>query len=276
MGSQVAGVQKKVSLLSDAKFRWLIFSVVVVAVFEFLSLVGWHLPPAIDAPLFAIIILVIGHRTLLNGLRALIKLNFRSINLLLLIATAGAFYLGEYEEAAVVIVLFTLGGRLEQFGIETSKSALQSLVDRTPKTATVRGEGWNNEVPISQIAVGDILVIKPSDMIAMDAEVVSGSSSVDESTITGEPLPKDKHAGSKVFAGTLNMQGYLEARVTKLRLLDLIEDGQTLGFELGGSDGTHVTMLSDQFLAVKRLAAAVRPAVGLPDGLQTSSSRHPL
>ena len=216
MGSQVTEVQKKVSLLNDAKFRWLIFSVVVVAVFEFLSLVGWHLPPAIDAPLFAIIILVIGHRTLLNGLRALIKLNFRSINLLLLIATAGAFYLGEYEEAAVVIVLFTLGGRLEQFGIETSKSALQSLVDRTPKTATVRGEGWNNEVPISQIAVGDILIIKPSDMIAMDAEVVSGSSSVDESTITGEPLPKDKHEGSKVFAGTLNMQGYLEARVTKL------------------------------------------------------------
>ena len=216
MGSQAAEVQKKASLLNDAKFRWLVFSVVVVGVFEFLSLVGWHLPPAIDAPLFAVIILVIGYRTLFSGLRALIKLNFRSINLLLLIATAGAFYLGEYEEAAVVIVLFTLGARLEQFGIETSKSALQALVDRTPKTATVKGAGWNNEVPISQIAVGDILIIRPSDMIAMDAEIVSGSSSVDESTITGEPLPKDKHAGSKVFAGTLNMQGYLEARVTKL------------------------------------------------------------
>jgi Cd2+/Zn2+-exporting ATPase len=216
VGSQAAEIQKKASLLNDAKFGWLVFSVVVVGVFEFLSLAGWHLPPAIDAPLFAVIILVIGHRTLLGGLRALIKLNFRSINLLLLIATAGAFYLGEYEEAAVVIVLFTLGERLEQFGMETSKSALQALVDRTPKAATVKSLGWNNEVPISQIAVGDILIIKPSDMIAMDAEVVNGSSSVDESTITGEPLPKDKHVGSKVFAGTLNMQGYLEARVTKL------------------------------------------------------------
>ena len=216
MGSQATETKKAVSLLSDAKFRWLVFSVIVVGVFEFLSLAGWHLPPTIDAPLFAIIILVIGYRTLLSGLRALIKLNFRSINLLLLIATAGAFYLGEYEEAAVVIVLFTLGERLEQFGIESSKSALQALVDRTPKTATVKDAGWNNEVPISQIAVGDVLIIKPSDMIAMDAEVISGSSSVDESTITGEPLPKDKHTGSKVFAGTLNMQGYLEARVTKL------------------------------------------------------------
>ena len=207
---------QKANLWSDAKFRWLIFSVVVVGVFEFLSLAGWHLPSKVDTTLFAAIILVIGYRTLLNGLRALFKLKVSNINLLLLIATVGAFYLGEYEEAAVVIVLFTLGERLEQFGIQTSKSALQSLVDRTPKTATVKAEGWNNEVSITQVAVGDILIIKPSDMIALDAEVVKGSSSVDESTITGEPLPKDKHAGSKVFAGTLNMQGYMEARVIKL------------------------------------------------------------
>jgi Cd2+/Zn2+-exporting ATPase len=207
---------RKANLWSDAKFRWLIFSVVVVGVFEFLSLAGWHLPPKVDTTLFAAIILVIGYRTLLNGLRSLFKLKVSNINLLLLIATVGAFYLREYEEAAVVIVLFTLGERLEQFGIQTSKSALQALVDRTPKTATVKAEGWNNEVPITQVAVGDILIIKPSDMIALDAEVVKGSSSVDESTITGEPLPKDKHAGSKVFAGTLNMQGYIEARVIKL------------------------------------------------------------
>ncbi|HKO99324.1 MAG TPA: cation-translocating P-type ATPase [Pyrinomonadaceae bacterium] len=217
MSSQTAETQKKTSLLGDTKFRWLVFSVVVVGVFEFLSLAGWHLPPRIAAPFFAIVILVIGHRTLLGGLRALAKLNFRSINLLLLIATAGAFYLGEYEEAAVVIVLFTLGERLEQFGIQTSRSALQALVDRTPKTAAIKdAAGETKEVGVSEIAVGDILVIKPSDMIAVDAEVVSGSSSVDESTITGEPLPKDKHPGRPVFAGTLNLQGYLEARVTKL------------------------------------------------------------
>jgi Cd2+/Zn2+-exporting ATPase len=205
-----------VTLSRDVKFRWLVFSIVVVGVFEFLSLAGWHLPSAIDGPFFAALVIAIGHRTLWRGLSALARLDFRSINLLLLIATAGAFYLGEYEEAAVVIVLFNLGERLEEFGIETSKSALQALVDRAPKTATVRADGTvTREVPISQIGVGDTLVIKPSDMIALDAEVVTGASSVDESTITGEPLPKDKHAGDQVFAGTLNLQGYLEARVTK-------------------------------------------------------------
>ena len=210
-------VQNKSSVLQDRKFLWLIASVAVVAVFEFLSLAGWHLPPRIGAAFFALIILAIGWRTLLHGAKALLKFNFRSINLLMMIATAGAFYLGEYEEAAVVIVLFSLGERLEAFGILQSKSALQALVDRTPKTARVKSvDGAEMELTLDQIKVGDILILKPSAMIAMDAQVVSGASSVDESTITGEPLPKDKHTGDLVFAGTLNMQGYLEARVTKL------------------------------------------------------------
>lgn len=207
---------QKASLLRDTKFRWLIFSIVVVAIFEFLSLAGWHLPVNVAVPFFSFVIIAIGYRTLWHGLKALLKLNFRSINLLMLIAVVGAFYLRQFEEAAVVIVLFTLGERLEAFGIATSKSALQALVDRTPKTATIKtSEGVNRELPVDEIQVGDTLIIKPSDMISLDGEVTSGSSSVDESTITGEPLPKDKHEGDLVFAGTLNMQGYLEARVTK-------------------------------------------------------------
>ena len=242
MGSQSTETAKKISLWSDNKFRWLVFSVVVVAIFEFLSLAGWHLPAVVGAPFFAVVILLIGHRTLLGGLRALLKLNFRSINLLLLIATIGAFYLGEYEEAAVVIVLFTLGERLEQFGIQTSRSALQALVDRTPKTASVKdAAGAVKEVPVSELAVGDLLVIKPSDMIAVDADVVTGSSSVDESTITGEPLPKDKHPGTPIFAGTLNLQGYLEARVTKI-----------------ASDSTLAKIIETTFQATKAKAETQR------------------
>lgn len=223
--------EKSPSVLGDSKFRWLMFSVTLVAVFEFFSLADidvfkFLLVPApglqpysrrVAAVFFASLILAIGWRTLLSGLKAIAKLNFKSINLLMTIAIIGAFYLGEYEEAAVVVVLFTLGETLEKFGIATSKSALQALVDRAPKTATIKAaDGQIAETPLADINLGDILVLKPSDMIAMDAEVVSGSSSVDESTITGEPLPRDKHTGDNVFAGTLNMQGYLEARVTKL------------------------------------------------------------
>ncbi|MBK9214702.1 MAG: cation-translocating P-type ATPase [Chloracidobacterium sp.] len=210
----------------DKKFRWMIFSVAIVAVFEIFSLtkvdvfkyaVGESFSGPVAAVFFASIILAIGWRTLWNGLKALTKLNFKSINLLMTIAVLGAFYLGEYPEAAVVVVLFTLGETLEKFGIATSKSALQALVDRAPKMASIKtADGQVSDVPLIEISIGDILVLKPSDMIPMDAEVVFGSSSVDESTITGEPLPKDKHEGDLVFAGTLNLQGYLEAKVTKL------------------------------------------------------------
>ncbi len=206
---------KKSGLWQDSKFLWLIASVAVVAVFEFLSLTGRQLPRGIAAPFFAAIILAVGWRTIWHGLKALAKLNFRSINLLMVIAMVGAFYLGEYEEAAVVIVLFSLGERLEAFGIQSSKSALQALVDRTPKTALVKLQNGEQETKLEDIKIGDVLIIKPSDMIALDAEITTGASSVDESTITGEPLPRDKHPGDTVFAGTLNMQGYLEARVLK-------------------------------------------------------------
>ncbi|MCY7347066.1 MAG: cation-translocating P-type ATPase [Pyrinomonadaceae bacterium] len=208
----------KSGLWQDHKFLWLIASVALVAVFEFLSLLGedYMLRRDFALPFFAVLILAVGWRTLWNGLKASAKLNFRSINLLMTIAVVGAFYLGEYEEAAVVIVLFSLGERLESFGIQTSKSALQALVDRTPKTAKIKNtNGQESELPLEKIKVGDVLIIKPSDMIALDAEVLTGASSVDESTITGEPLPKDKHKGDAIFAGTLNMQGYLEAEVTK-------------------------------------------------------------
>src|SRR5262245_33842512 len=143
--------EKRASLWQDNKFRWLIVSLVIVAVFEFLSLAGYHLPRIIGAPFFALMIIFIGHRTLRHGFKALLKLNLKSINLLMIIAICGAFYLGEYEEAAVVIVLFTLGERLEDYGIATSKSALQGLIDRAPKTADVKDKG---EVPIKEIQIG--------------------------------------------------------------------------------------------------------------------------
>jgi Cd2+/Zn2+-exporting ATPase len=85
--------------------------------------------------IFALFVIGIGHTVLLNGVKAIFKLKFSSINLLMTIAVVAAFYLGEYPEAAVVIVLYVLGERLEDIGLENSKSALDQLVNRAPKTA---------------------------------------------------------------------------------------------------------------------------------------------
>lgn len=200
-------------MLTDPKLRWLIVSAVLVAIFEILSLVGIRLEPYEAIPVFGLIILGIGHQVIWDGLKALFKLNFSSINLLMLIAVIGAFYIGEYEEAAVVIVLFALAERLEHVGISKSKSSLDRLVEGMPKYAQIKG--MDEPIDVSQVNIGDVVIVKPHSLVPLDGEVVGGVSFVDESTITGEPIPADKRMGDEVFAGTMNRQGVLEVRVTK-------------------------------------------------------------
>jgi Cd2+/Zn2+-exporting ATPase len=201
-------------MLKDRNFVFLLIAVIIVVGFEVISLLGYHLPMPWAPLVFAGFILAVGWEVLWKGVKALFKLRFSSINLLMLIAVIGAFYLGEYPEAAVVITLYAMGEKLEDIGIERSKSALDQLVSSMPKTVTLKAGG--STVPIDQVAVGSIIVVKPGDMIPLDGVVVNGQSAVDESTITGEPLPKDKQANDTVFGGTLNKHGMLEVRTTKV------------------------------------------------------------
>jgi Cd2+/Zn2+-exporting ATPase len=244
----------KATLLRDRKFRWLLASVALVTLFELLSLAGWHLPRNYAIPLFATIILAVGSRTIGKGLRALVRLDVRSINLLMVVAVLGAFYTGQHEEAAVVIVLFTLGERLEEIGIASSKSALRELVEKTPKRATIQDATATRDVPVGEVEPGQTLVIKPAEMIALDAVVTAGSSSVDESTITGEPLPRDKRPGDLLFAGTLNLQGYLEARVSKRAAETTLARIVEITF-----DATKAKARTQRF--IERFSAIYTPAV---------------
>ena len=200
--------------IHDKKFRFLLFAVVIVVTLEILSLTGVYLPMPYAPFIYAGFILAIGYEILWDGVKAAYKLNFGSINLLMLIAVIGAFYLQQYPEAAVVIVLYVLGENLEDIGIENSMSALDDLVSKSPKTALVKAE--ENYIEVEKILVGTIIQVKPGEMIPMDGNIVSGHSTVDEASITGEPIPKDKHEGDTVFAGTLNKNGFLEIKTTKL------------------------------------------------------------
>ncbi len=197
----------------DSKFLWLLFAAILVGALEFFALAGIRLPSPIEIPFFLIFILVIGYQTLWHGLYALVTLNIKSINALMLIAIAGAWYLGKYEEAAVVIVLYTLAEKLEDIGIEKSLSAMGTLIEKMPKFVLLKNQ--DKQVPVEEVKIGDIIVVKPAEMITLDGEVTAGKSFVDESPITGEPIPQEKFVGDFVFAGTLNKQGYLEIKVLK-------------------------------------------------------------
>ncbi|KDN55999.1 heavy metal translocating P-type ATPase [Flavobacterium seoulense] len=198
----------------DKKFLFLLLSVSIVVTLEILSLLGIHLPMSYAPYIFCLFIIGIGHEVIFNGFQSLIKFNFSSINLLMTIAVIAALYLGQYSEAAVVIVLYVLGERLEDIGLENSKSALDKLIQSVPKTALVKSV--NKEIPLDEIEIDTIIQIKPGSIIPLDGKITFGETLIDESAITGEPIAKEKQVGDKVFAGTLNTNGFIEIATTKL------------------------------------------------------------
>lgn len=147
-----------------------------------------------------------------SALGGLIKQRFLNINFLVAVASIGAVYIGQYAEAASVIFFFMLAEYFEDFGIERSRRALETLIKKSPKTATLID---GKKVPVEEVRVGHIVIVRPGDLIPLDGNVVKGLSAADEAAITGESVPVDKREGSTVFAGTINLNGYLEIEVTK-------------------------------------------------------------
>lgn len=200
--------------ITDRKFLFLLLAIIIVVALEILSILGINIPMPYAPFVFALFIFGIGYNVLWNGVKAIIKFQFNNINLLMFIAVIGAFYLREFPEAAVLVVLYVLGERLEDIGIASSKAALDELVSKAPKTAFVKSQ--QSSVTIDKIAVGTIIQIKAGEMIPLDGKIILGETAVDEAAITGEPIPQDKHIGDNLFAGTLNKNGFIEMETTKL------------------------------------------------------------
>lgn len=169
------------------------------------------------------------------AVRAIISLRNRhvSIELLVTIATLGALFIGEYWEAAAVTFLFNLGAYLEARTLSHTRQVLQSLLELAPNTAIVMREGHQAEVLPHEVLLGELVLIKPGAKIAVDGEVIGGYSSVDESAITGEPMPKEKTTGTQVYAGTVNQDGLLKVRATGIgadttlaRIVRRVEEAQ--------------------------------------------------
>jgi Cd2+/Zn2+-exporting ATPase len=149
--------------------------------------------------------------------RALASLRLRvlDINVLMVIAVAGAAALGEWLEAAAVIWLFGIAEWLEHQSLERSRHAIRALMTLAPDVATLRVAGGEREVEVEQVAVGDVVVVRPGERIPVDGVVAAGESSVDQSPVTGESWPAGKAPGDEVFAATINGTGALDVTATR-------------------------------------------------------------
>ncbi|MBF8781534.1 heavy metal translocating P-type ATPase [Pseudomonas fulva] len=171
-------------------------------------------PQWLVAALAVAAILGCGLGTYRKGWIALRNLNL-NINALMSIAVTGALLIGQWPEAAMVMVLFTLAELIEARSLERARQAIGSLMQLSPETVTLRqADGQWREVEVRDVSPGALARVRPGERIGLDGEVVSGRSTVDQAPITGESLPVDKTIGDRLFAGTINQSGALEYRVT--------------------------------------------------------------
>ncbi|MBC3423263.1 heavy metal translocating P-type ATPase [Pseudomonas sp. RW3S2] len=157
-----------------------------------------------------------------------------NINALMSIAVTGAVLIGQWPEAAMVMVLFTIAELIEARSLDRARNAISGLMQLTPDMATVQqADGQWREVEVREVAIGARVRVRPGERIGLDGEVVSGQSSVDQAPITGESLLVEKTVGDKLFAGTINQAGALEFRVTAgagqstlARIIKAVEEAQ--------------------------------------------------
>ena len=155
------------------------------------------------------------------------------VDLLMVLAALGAAIIGQWREGAILLFLFSLSNVLQNYAIGRSRKAIQKLFTLYPEEAKVKRGSQILTVKISDINIGDTVLIEPGERIPVDGAVIAGSSSIDESPITGESMPVDKSVGDAVFAGTLNKQGILDITATRAaeqttlaRIIKMVEEAQ--------------------------------------------------
>src|SRR5262245_55590256 len=148
---------------------------------------------------------------------AALRVGSLDINVLMLVAAAGAVLLGQWSEAATVVFLFALAQALEARTLDRARSAIRALMDLTPSEALVRDGASERRVDVERIAPGTTIVVRPGEKIPLDGQVLAGDSAVNQAPVTGESLPVEKRPGDEVFAGTINGRGALDVRVTRFR-----------------------------------------------------------
>ena len=169
----------------------------------------------VAAGLYLVTLAVGGFYPAKSAIRALRRKRL-TITTLLVVAAAGAVALGIYEEAALLVVVYSLGEVLEAYASDRARGAIRKLMALVPPIAQrERSEGTIEAVPVETLAPGDVVVVRPGERLPTDGDVVAGTSAIDQSPVTGESIPVEVSPGATVFGGTISGTGALKVRVTK-------------------------------------------------------------
>ncbi|MGB3940868.1 MAG: heavy metal translocating P-type ATPase [Candidatus Manganitrophaceae bacterium] len=203
-----------------------------------LLFVGWMLglaglPEGLSVAIYIVAILVGGY---FFGREAIEDLIFeRKVGIELLMGTAAvvAALIGQVGEGAMLVFLYSISEAAEGYTEEKTRSAIRALMNLAPKVARVRRDGVEREIPVEEIKVGDVFIVKPGQSMATDGIILAGSSNVNQAPVTGESVPVEKNPGDAIFAGSINGEGAMEVRATKTfsentiaRIIRMVEEAQ--------------------------------------------------
>jgi len=232
-------------------------------------LLSWRLgdAPAVLA-LYGLAAAVGGFKTLRMGLHSLRRGTF-DMNALMTLGIVGAVLIGEWAEAGLIAFLYAVSNWLEASTMERTRNAIQGLLDLAPQVATVRRNGQDHVVPVAEVSVGDVLIVKPGEKVAMDGLVLAGASLLDQAPITGESIPVPKEPGAEVFAGSLNGAGALEVTVTKrvedttlAKIIHMVEEAQSRKAGVQTFVDRFAKWYTPAVLVVASLVAVFPPLMG--------------
>ena len=208
-----------------------------------LMMIGLHFIPAqgvLGFVLYMIPYLTVGYDILLKAVRGIIRGQVLDECFLMAAATAGAIALaiyegsGDYTEAIAVMLFYQIGELFQSYAVGRSRRSITALMDIRPDYANVEDGGKLEKVDPDDVAIGSVIIVQPGEKVPIDGIVVSGSSSLDTSALTGESLPRDIHEGEEIISGSINMTSVLKVKTTKefgestvSRILDLVENASS-------------------------------------------------
>jgi len=215
--------------------RWNVLTVTVAGLALIVGFFGetfFSLPSSVALAFYLLSYLAGGYDVAREALPALLRGKF-DIDLLMIAAAAGASVLGEWAEGAFLLFLFSLGHAGEHYAVDRARNAVGTLGKLMPRTAFAKRENGLEEVPVEELVIDEIVVVKPGERVPLDGIIVAGESSIDQSAITGESVPVDRRPGEEVFAGTINQDNALDVRMTRLardntlsRVMQLVAEAQ--------------------------------------------------
>jgi len=216
--------------------RWTMILVAVAGIAFLIGAAGerfFGFSPTVALVFYIIAYIAGGYDIATHALPGLLKGKFDT-DVLMLAAAAGAAILGEWSEGAFLLFLFSLGHAGEHYALDRARNAVSALGALMPKTARVKRGEQIAEVAVESLQLEDVVVVRPGDRIPVDGDILSGSASIDQSTVTGESVPVTKTVGDSVFAGTINQDAALDIKVTRLtadntlsRVMKLVAEAQS-------------------------------------------------